>query len=97
MARPEYRGEHVNQSLTRERLESLQETLIAACEQALSSAMEAGEIPSSLLSSTNVILKDVAKLSADMRSDEERAADEGRESDSPSWTESLVDELGFNV
>ena len=82
-----------NSRVDRSAAERLQEKLFAAAEAALDQAIESGNIPATLLSSTQAILRD-AGLNPDL-SDGDNSSGASGEGVSPSWLKDLSKDLGL--
>ena len=80
-----------NSRVNREAAERLQAKLFQAAESALDQAIDSGNIPAALLSSTQSILRD-AGLDPDLSPAEDTTEDVGV---SPGWLNDLSNELGL--
>ena len=80
-----------NSRVNREATERLQAKLFQAAESALDQAIESGNIPAALLSSTQSILRD-AGLDPDLSPAEDSTDDGGV---SPTWLTDLSKDLGL--
>ena len=86
-------GSETNSRVDRSAAERLQEKLFAAAEAALDQAIETGNIPAALLSSTQSILRD-AGLNPDLSgSDDSYGSSEAGVK--PSWLNDLSKDLGL--
>lgn len=85
-------NDHVNRRVNADAAERLQERLFVAAELALDKAIEAGEVPASLLSATNTILKD-QNIAIDLTSGKEE--EEVQANYAPRWVQDLERELGL--
>lgn len=83
-----------NSRVDRSAAERLQEKLFQAAEAALDQAIESGQIPAALLSSTQNILRD-AGLNPDLSGANDAERGSGGSAMSPNWLKELSSDLGL--